>query len=341
MKLTQFQFSVSTARGRRKATQILAITVSFICGFAAVPATAQSAYPNKPIRMVVAFAAGGSTDIVARTVGQKLSEGLGVPVVIDNRGGANGTIGSDIVAKSAPDGYTIMMGEVGSLAMAPGLYPKLPYDPGRDFSPITLVARTPLLAAVRVDSPIKSLAELIRNARTNPGRLNYPSSGAGGPNHLAGELFNLQANVKTTHIPFKGGGPAVLSLVAGDTDFGLLSRVTIDSQLQSGRLRALAVASEQRLPNMPTVPTFAEAGLPGFTAETWFMVVAPAGTPQPIIDKLNAEIAKILPSPAMKERFAGMGAFGVGNSPNEASVFLKTELAKWTRVSKAADIRLD
>ena len=165
--------------------------------------------------MVVAFAAGGSTDVLARLVGQKLSESLGTPVVVDNRAGANGTIGSDVVAKSPPDGYTIMMGEVGCLAMAPGLYPKLPYDPVRDFAPVTLVARTPLLATVRADSPMKSLADLIAQARSKPDTLNYPSSGAGGPNHLAGELFNMQANVKTVHVPYKGGGPAALSVAAG------------------------------------------------------------------------------------------------------------------------------
>ena len=255
--------------------RVVAAVIGFASALLATPALAQSPYPNKPIRMVVAFAAGGSTDVVARSVSQKLSEALGVPVVIENRAGANGTIGSDAVAKSPPDGYTILMGEVGSLAMAPGLYPKLPYKPALDFAPITLVARTPLLAAVRTESPIKSLGELVSNARANPGKLNYPSSGAGGPNHLAGELFNIQAKVKTAHIAYKGGGPAVLSLVAGETDFGLLSRVTIDSQLQGGRLRALAVASDRRLPNMPTVPTFAEAGVPGFTAETWFTLSYP------------------------------------------------------------------
>ncbi|CAN7775988.1 Bug family tripartite tricarboxylate transporter substrate binding protein [Variovorax sp. LjRoot178] len=331
----------SAASARRKlAFGLLALTA--VGGsLGALPASADPAYPNKPIKMVVAFAAGGSTDIVARSIGVRLSEALGVPVVVDNRGGANGTIGSDLVAKAPPDGYTIMLGEVGSLAMAPGLYPKLPYDPSKDFAPITLVARTPLLALVRTESPIKSLAELIAKARANPGQLSYPSSGAGGPNHLAGELFNMQANVKTLHVPYKGGGPAALSLVAGETDFGLLSRVTIDSQLQGGRARALAVASDQRLPNMPTVPTFAEAGLPGYTAETWFMLVAPAGTPQPIVDRLNTELTKILPNAETKERFAAMGAFGVGNSPAAATAFLKSELAKWTKVSKAADIRLN
>ncbi|KQP19406.1 tripartite tricarboxylate transporter substrate binding protein [Pseudorhodoferax sp. Leaf267] len=319
----------------------LAAALGLASTLAATQAAAQATYPNRPIRMVVAFAAGGSTDVVARVIGQKLSEGLGVPVVVDNRAGANGTVGSEVVAKSAPDGYTIMMGEVGSLAMAPGLYPKLPYEPTRDFAPVTLVARTPLLATVKVDSPIKSLAELIAYAKSHPGKLNFPSSGAGGPNHLAGELFNLQANVKTQHVAYKGGGPAVLSLASGETDFGLLSRVTIDSQLQSGRLKPLAVASEQRLANMPNTPTFAEAGLPGFTAETWFMVVAPAGTPPPVITRLNAEIVKILPAPEMVDRFASMGAIGVGNSPEVAGAFLKAELAKWTRVSKAASITLD
>jgi tripartite-type tricarboxylate transporter receptor subunit TctC len=314
-----------------------------LAGALAVPeAQAQAtAYPNKPIRMIVAFAPGGSTDVLARLVGQKLSESLGTPVIVDNRAGANGTIGSDVVAKSAPDGYTIMMGEVGSLAMAPGLYPKLPYDPGRDFTAISLVARTPLLATVRADSPMKSLADLIAAARTKPGGLNYPSSGAGGPNHLAGELFDMQAKVKTTHVPYKGGGPAVLSIASGETDFGLMSAVTINALLQGGKVKTLAVASDQRLPSMPSVPTMAEAGLPGFEAETWFMLVAPAGTPRPIADRLSSEIAKILPNAATKERLSQMGAIPVGNSPDAATAFLKAEIAKWTKVSKTAGITLE
>jgi tripartite-type tricarboxylate transporter receptor subunit TctC len=308
-----------------------------------VPAAqAQStAYPTKPIRMVVAFAPGGSTDVLARLVGQKLSEGLGTPVIIDNRAGANGTIGSDAVAKSPADGYTIMMGEVGSLAMAPGLYPKLSYDPSRDFTAITLVARTPLLATVRADSPMNSIADLIAMARNKPGGLNYPSSGAGGPNHLAAELFDIQAKIKTTHVPYKGGGPAVLSIASGETDFGLMSAVTINALLQGGKLKTLAVASDQRLASMPSVPTMSEAGLPGFEAETWFMVVAPAGTPRLIADKLNAEIVKILPIPATKERLSQMGAIPVGNSPDAAAAFLKAEIAKWTKVSKTAGITLE
>ena len=316
--------------------------LSFAAAFAAPAAQAQSTtYPTKPIRMVVAFAPGGSTDVLARIVGQKLSESLGTPVIIDNRAGANGTIGSDVVAKSPADGYTIMMGEVGSLAMAPGLYPKLPYDPSRDFTAITLVARTPLLATVRSDSPLKSLADLITKARNKPGSLTYPSSGAGGPNHLAGELFDIQAKVKTTHVPYKGGGPAALSIASGETDFGLMSAVTINALLQGGKLKTLAVASDQRLASMPTVPTMSEAGLPGFEAETWFMLVAPAGMPRPIADKLSAEIAKILPVPSTKERLEQMGAIPVGNSPDAAAAFLRAELAKWTKVSKTAGITLE
>lgn len=333
------QISIST--NRRSALGAAVAALGLVLTALSTPASAQAPYPNQAIRMVVGFAAGGSTDVVARAIGQKLSEALGVPVIVDNRAGANGTIASDAVAKSAPDGYTIMMGEVGSLAMAPGLFAKLPYDPSRDFAPVSLIARTPLLATVPSGSPIKSLSELVATARSNPGKLNYPSSGSGGPNHLAGELFNMQANVKTVHIAYRGGGPAVMSLVSGETDFGLLSSVNIDPQVQGGRLRALAVASDQRLANMPNVPTFAEAGLPGFTAETWFMMVAPAGTPKPIIDRLNAEVTKIVPSAAIKERFASMGAFGVGNSPDAANAFLQAEISKWTKVSKSADIKLN
>ncbi len=324
------------------ARRLAALLAFAIAGLGAAAAQAQApAYPSKPIRLVVPFAAGGSTDILARIVGQKLSESLNSSVVIDNRPGANGTLGCDLVAKAPADGYTIVMADIGCFAMAPGLYPKLPYEPLRDFAPITLVARSPLVLTVGATSPAQSVADLVALARSKPGKLNYPSSGNGGPNHLAGELFKTQANLNIVHVPYKGSAPSVVSLVAGETDFGFLTSVTINAQLSAGKLRALAVASDQRMPSMPSVPTMAEAGVPGFAAESWFMAAVPAGTPKPIVDKLNAEIAKILPNAETKEKLNAMGAVGVGNSPEAATAFLKAEIDKWTRVIKTADIKLD
>ena len=321
----------------------MALALACVAGItaSAVHAQAPAGYPSKPIRLVVPFAAGGSTDILARLVGQKLSENMGASVVIDNRPGANGTLGCDLVAKAPPDGYTVVMADIGCFAMAPGLYPKLPYDPVRDFAPITLVARSPLELTVGADSPARTVQDLVALARSKPGKLNYPSSGNGGPNHLAGELFKMQANVNTVHVPYKGSAPSVVSLVSGETDFGFLTSVTINAQLSAGRLRALAVASDQRMAALPSVPTMAEAGVPGFEAESWFMAAFPAGTPKPIVDKLNAEILKVLPVAETKEKLAGMGAVAVGNSPDAATDFLKSEITKWTRVIKTADIKLD
>jgi tripartite-type tricarboxylate transporter receptor subunit TctC len=261
--------------------------------------------------------------------------------VVDNRPGANGTLGCDLVAKAPPDGYTMVLGDIGCMSMAPGLYPKLPYDPLRDFAPVTLVARSPLVLTVGATSPSQSVKELIERARANPGKLNYPSSGTGGPNHMGGELFAIQAKLDITHIPYKGSAPGVVSLVAGETDFGFLTAVTIASQLQAGKLRALAVASNERLASMPNVPTMSEAGVPGFEAEAWFMAAVPAGTPKAIVDRLNAEIAKALPAADVKEKLAGMGASAVGNKPEAATAFLRSEVDKWGRVIKTANIKLD
>lgn len=310
---------------------------------AAVPARlaqAQAAYPSKSIRLVIPFAVGGSTDIVGRLLAQKLGDGLGVAVVPDNRPGANGTIGADAVAKSAPDGYTLVIADIGGFSMAPGLYPNLPYDPIRDFEPITLVARSPLVLTVGADSPIRSLSDLIETARSKPDSLNYPSSGNGGPNHLAAALFDIQAKVRTTHVPYKGSGPSVLSLVSGETDFGFLTTAAVNAQLQAGKLRAIALASPTRLASMPSVPTMSEAGLPGFEAEAWFMLAAPAGTPAPILDRLQKAAADALALPDVKEKFDAIGVERVGNSRAEATAFLKAEIAKWTHVIRTANIKL-
>lgn len=304
-------------------------------------AHAADAYPSKPITLVIPYSAGGSTDILGRLLAQKLGENMGANVIVENKPGANGTIGVDRVAKSAADGYTIVLGDVGGLAISPSLYPKLPYNPLKDLSVVSLVGRSPLVLTVGHNSPLKSLADLNAAAKAEPYKLNYPSSGLGGPNHMGGELYAMQAGVKVTHVPYKGSAPSVVSLVAGETDFGFLTAVTINAQLKAGNLRALAVAHDSRLPAMPDVPTMDEAGLKGFMADAWFMAAVPVGTPQPIIDKLQAEIAKILPQPDVKEKLDSVGVLPAGLPPQASAEFLRSEISKWNQVVKTANITLD
>lgn len=304
-------------------------------------AHAADAYPSKPITLVIPFSPGGSTDILGRLLAQKLSEGMKANVIVENKPGANGTIGVDRVAKSAPDGYTVVLADVGGMAISTSLYPKLPYQPLKDLVPVSLVGRSPLVLTVGTSSPLKSLADLTTKAKANPAKLNYPSSGTGGPNHMGSELYAMQANVKVTHVPYKGSAPSVVSLVSGETDFGFLTAVTINAQLKAGNLRALAVAHDSRLPAMPEVPTMDEAGLKGFTADAWFMAAVPAGTPQPIIDRLYQEIAKILPQEDVKAKLDAVGVLPAGLSPQASSEFLSKEIVKWREVVKTAKITLD
>lgn len=325
----------------------LRVLLRAVCGAAAVVAVAgaaqaaEPAYPSKPITLVIPFSPGGSTDILGRLLAQKLSESMNVSVVAENKPGANGTIGVDRVAKAQPDGYTVVLGDVGGMSMAPGLYPKLPYNPLKDLAPVSLVGRSPLVVTVGAKSPLKSLADLTAAAKAAPGKLNYPSSGTGGPNHLGGALYAMQAKVDVTHVPYKGSAPSVVSLVAGETDFGFLTAVTINSQLNAGNVRALAVAHNTRLPAMPNVPTADEAGLKGFMADAWFMAAVPAGTPQPIIDRLYQEIAKALPAADVKAKLDAMGVLPAGLSPADSAKFLNAEVAKWREVIKTANVTLD
>ncbi|MDO4591881.1 MAG: tripartite tricarboxylate transporter substrate binding protein [Comamonadaceae bacterium] len=304
-------------------------------------AHAADAYPSKPITLVIPYSAGGSTDILGRLLAQKLGENLNATVVVENKPGANGTIGVDRTAKAAPDGYTVVLGDVGGLAISPSLYPKLPYNPLKDLEVVSLVGRSPLVLTVGHNSPLQSLADLTAAAKAQPSKLNYPSSGTGGPNHMGGELYAIQAGVKVTHVPYKGSAPSVVSLVSNETDFGFLTAVTINSQLKAGNLRALAVAHDSRLPAMPDVPTMDEAGLKGFTADAWFMAAVPAGTPKPIIEKLQAEIAKILPQQDVKDKLDSVGVLPYGWDPKKSADFLNAEVTKWRDVVKTANITLD
>ena len=314
----------------------------FVAGaFAAVTgmANAQPAYPVKPIRLVVPFAPGGSTDTIARLIGQKLDEALGQQVIIDNRPGAGGNLGVDYVAKSAPDGYTLIFGHVGTFGFGPSLYAKLPYDPIRDFAPVALFAMVPNMLVVHPSLPANSVKELVALARARPGQLNYGSSGNGSASHLATEYFKLLSKTDITAIPYKGTGPLVTDLIAGQTSLTITGVPPLYPHVQSGRLRALAVGSVKRLPLLPSLPTIAEAGVPDYESSTWFGPLAPAKTPREIIVRLNVELMKMLQRPDVRARFAAEGIEALGSTPEEFGTYIKSEIERWSRVIKAAHVR--
>jgi tripartite-type tricarboxylate transporter receptor subunit TctC len=302
--------------------------------------TLAQSYPNKAVRMVVPFPAGGSTDMVGRTVAQKLSEMWGQPVVVDNRAGGGTVIGTDVVAKAAPDGYTLLVTPA-PFSINPSLLAKLPYNALADFAPITLINTTPLVLVVNPGVPARSVKELIALAKARPGQLNFGSSGTGGSNHLAGELFNAMAGVKVVHIPYKGNAPALIDLVGGHVDLvfnGLTSALPL---IKGGKLRALAVTSMQRSAALPDAPTMDEAALKGFVAVAWNGLGAPANTPRDVITKINADVIRIVSSPELKERLKAEGSDPVGNTPEQYAAFLRDEIAKWAKVIKFARVKAD
>jgi tripartite-type tricarboxylate transporter receptor subunit TctC len=309
-------------------------------GLMAISATAQT-YPSKPIKWVVPFAAGGTTDILARTVGEKLSIALGQPVVVDNRPGAGGGVGADYTAKSAPDGYTIMGGTISTHAINALLYKSLPYDPIKDFVPITLIARVPNMLVINPDVPAKNVAELIALLKANPAKYTFASSGNGTSQHLSGELFKSMAGVEMQHIPYKGSPPALQDVVAGQVTMTFDNITTAWPLAKGGRLRALAVTTAKRSPVAPDVPTLAEAGLVGYEVGSWQGVFAPAGTPPDVIRRLNAEMVKIIQSPEVREKLIALGAEPVGDSPEEFAALVKSEVSKWADVVKKSGARVD
>jgi tripartite-type tricarboxylate transporter receptor subunit TctC len=306
---------------------------------AAKPAAAQ-AYPSRPIRMLVGFPPGGSTDIFARTVGEPLAGALGQPVVVENRGGAGGNIASDLVAKAAPDGHTLLMA-ISAHVTNRTLYPNLPYDPVRDFTPISLVCRVPFAVLVHPSFPARSVADLLRLARQRPGEIAYATAGTGSTQHLAGELLNRMAGIQFNHVGYRGGAPALTDLVAGTVPVALLTTTQVLPQLREGRVRALAVTSPGRSPMFPDLPTLAESGVPGYEADVWYGVLAPAGVPAPIVGRLHAEIARILALPATRGRFAAQDAVILSGSPQELAALMAAEDAKWARIIRDAGIRPD
>jgi tripartite-type tricarboxylate transporter receptor subunit TctC len=302
-------------------------------------AAAQSDYPSRPIRLIVTVPPGGAADFIARLVGAKLAESFGQPVLVDNRGGAGGTIATDAVAKAPADGYTLLQNSITTHGVGPHLYAKLPYDPVKDFAPVSGLALLPLIMAINADLPFKSVQELIADSRK--GSLNFASSGNGGAPHMAGELFKSETGASITHVPYKGSGPAVADLVGGRVQIMFDAAPSLIQHVKSGKLRVLAAASAQRNRLLPEVPTFAELGYPKVAVSLWYGLLAPAGTPRPVIDRLNRETRKALEAPDVREKLLAQGAEPMPGSPEAFATFMHEESAKWAPVVKQAGVKLD
>jgi tripartite-type tricarboxylate transporter receptor subunit TctC len=310
---------------------------------AAMPVTAAAQrYPEKSIRFIAPYAPGGATDLLTRTLAQKLTESLGQTVVPDNRPGAGGNVGAEIAAKSAPDGYTILLAPVSPMAINVSLYgKKLPFNPEKDFAPITLVAKVPLVIVVNLNVPAKTMQEFIALAKSRPGKMTYGSSGNGSSNHMTGAMLMSAAQLDMVHVPYKGGGPGMVALLGGEIDM-MVAQIPSSRQLHmAGKVRALAISGAKRSAAMPDIPTMIEAGLPGFEATSWYCVVAPAGTPKAIIDRLNTEIVKALNTPEMRQRLADDGAEVESSTPAELARFVHAEIPKWARAVKDSGARID
>jgi tripartite-type tricarboxylate transporter receptor subunit TctC len=319
------------------------VAVSSALLLAAVAAAGSSAYaqsyPARPIRLIVPFAPGGTTDILARMIGQKLASSLGQQVVVDNRSGAGGIIGSELAARAAPDGYTLAIGHVGTLAINVSLQPKLPYDPVRDFAPVTLVAIMPNALVVSNNVAAKSVKEFIALARSRPEEVMYGSAGNGSTTHLGMVYLSMLAHVKLTHVPYKGAGPAIADLIAGNISAMVPGILPVMTHVKTGKLRLLAVTTHNRLAIFPEIPTIAESGVPGYEFTNWIAVVGPAAMPRPIVSRLNAEIATALAQPDLKERLALEGGEATASSPSELGARIKAEIARWAPVVKASGAR--
>ena len=322
-------------------TQQLAVWAALIGAAAATNVYAQAQdYPVRAVRLIIPFAPGGSNDILGRLIAARLTDSLGQQVVVDNRGGAGGTIGAELAAKSPPDGYTMVIGHIGTLAVNPTLYKKLAYDPLKDFQPISLIAKVPNIMVVHPTVPAKSVQELVALAKAKPRALVYGSGGNGGAGHLATEYFKLMAKVDLVHVPYKGTGPAIIDLLAGQTQLVFAGVPGISAQVRAGKLRALGVSTTKRLAVFPDVPTIAES-VPGYEATQWYGVLGPAGIPKPVVARLNQDIVKALQTREMQERLAADGAEPLSSTPEEFHAFIKAEIARWAPVIKAAQIRAD
>lgn len=307
----------------------------------ALPAGAQPAYPLRPISLVVPFPAGGSTDLVARVVAEKMSQDLGQQIVVENRGGAGGNVGSAAAAKADPDGYTLLMGTVATHALNPALYKKMPYDPVADFAPISLLVVVPNVLVVNPDFPAKDVAELIALLKAEPGKYSYASSGNGTPLHLSGELFKSMAGVDMVHVPYKGAGPALVDVMGGHVPIMFDNLPSSTEHIKAGKLRGLAVTTAERAPSMPDLPTIAEAGLPGYETYTWNALFAPAGTPPEVVARVNEAAVKALADPDVQAKLMGFGAVVDGSTPDELAAHVQAELAKWAPVVQASGAQID
>ena len=317
---------------------VVAVLSAFAAGNAA---SAQGAYPVKPIRMIVPFPPGGGTDILSRLVANKLTESAGWQIVVDNRGGAGGNIGLDAAAKAAPDGYTMVMGQTSNLTINPSLYTKLPYDPLRDFTPVSVVASSPIAFMVFAKAPYRTLNDLVAAGKAKPGEVTFATTGNGTVGHLTGELIQRVAGVRFVHVPYKGSAQAFPDLLGGRIGFFLASLETAIPQMKAGAIRTLAITSLQRVPALPELPTVAESGYPGFETTTWYGILVPKGTPQPIVARLSTEIVKVLESPEVRERMAANGGATIKPGPAAFDAQLKSELGKWSRVIREAGVKIE
>lgn len=318
---------------------IRSAVVAVFTGASAMAACAQP-FPSKPVRLLVPFAPGGTTDLVARVIGAKLSEALGQPVVVDNRGGGGTTIGTEALARAPADGYTIMLATP-DFTVNPSLQPKLPYDTLKDFTPIALIATYPMVMVVNADQKLGSVADLIAQARAKPGEINYASAGNGSMPHLCAELFDSLAGVKLTHVPYRGNGPAVADLLAGHVSVLFTGGPAVAGYVKSGKLKMLGVSTAKRHASMPQVPTLAESGVPGYEVTAWFGFLAPAGVPKEAIARINGDIAKALQAPEVREKLASLGAELGTSTPEAFGVLIRDEIEKWGRVVRSANIRIE
>lgn len=317
-----------------KARCLCFITLATLAG-----AALAQGFPTKAIRMIVPFPPGGPNDILGRVVAQKLTDQIGQQVVVDNRGGAGGIIGAELAARAAPDGYTLLLGGTASLSINPSLHRKLPYDPIKDFAPVSLVGTAPSILITHPSVPVKTVKQLIDLAKAKPGHLNFASAGIGTPPHLAGELFKSMAGVDMVHVPYKGGGPALTDLLAGQVGIYFSGISSALPFVREGRLRGIAVTSARRTAVMPEMPTIAESGLPGYEVGNWYAIVAPAATPKAIVIRLNHEIVKTLAVPDVKKRFIELAADTLGSTPEELTAYNRSEISKWAKVIKSAGIK--
>jgi len=321
--------------------RLLVVALLAVGSFVVRPDAARAEYPDKPIRLIVPQAPGSATDAVARVLAADLGPQLNQTIIIENRPGGAFTIGLDIVAKAAPDGYTLAVGPIGALAISPNMLAKTPYDVERDFQPIALIARGHLMLAVAPTSPYKSVKDLIDDAKRHPGKLTNASSASGSPGHVGAELFKSMAGIEAVHVPYRGGASAISDLIAGRVTFMFESLNSISGHARSGQVRGLAVSGEQRSVRFPDVPTVAEAGVPGYAAPTWSGLIGPAGMPKPVIDKLNAAVNQVLQTESFKERFAGVGDELAGGTPEEFAQTIKLDLAKWKDVVQRSGAKLE